>query len=67
MNLHTRRERLGVMIALALFAAGAVSTKTLGANLDETTAHWIKVSASEDGTFRVVNGRTAGVSTYQAR
>jgi beta-lactamase superfamily II metal-dependent hydrolase len=42
-------------------------SEDLIANLDETTAHWIKVSASEDGTFRVTNGRTAGVSTYRAR
>jgi hypothetical protein len=32
------------------------------ANLDETTAYWIKVSAREDGSFTVTNGRT-GVTT----
>jgi beta-lactamase superfamily II metal-dependent hydrolase len=37
------------------------------ANLDETTAHWIKVSASSDGAFRVTNGRTAEVRAYPAR
>jgi hypothetical protein len=28
------------------------------ANLDESTAHRIKLSANEDGSFRVMNGRT---------
>ena len=28
------------------------------ANLDDRTAHWIKVSADADGSFRVTNGRT---------
>ncbi|HEV7632718.1 MAG TPA: MBL fold metallo-hydrolase [Steroidobacteraceae bacterium] len=36
------------------------------ANLDEQTAHWIKVSASDDGTFRVTNGRTGAVVNYAA-
>jgi beta-lactamase superfamily II metal-dependent hydrolase len=34
------------------------------ANLDETTAHWIKVSATEEGSFTVVNGRTGASKTY---
>ena len=34
------------------------------ANLDETTAHWIKVSASEDGSFTVANGRTGASKNY---
>jgi beta-lactamase superfamily II metal-dependent hydrolase len=37
------------------------------ANLDETTAHWIKLSASEDGSFDVENGRTGIVRRYSAR
>jgi competence protein ComEC len=37
------------------------------ANLDETTAHWIKVSARDDGSFDVENGRTGFVKTYPAR
>jgi hypothetical protein len=37
------------------------------ANLDESTAHWIKLSASEDGSFRVMNGRTGDDKTYPAR
>jgi hypothetical protein len=36
------------------------------ANLDETTAHWIKLSASEDGSFAVANGRT-GISQHYGR
>jgi beta-lactamase superfamily II metal-dependent hydrolase len=35
------------------------------ANLDETTGHWIKVSANEDGTFSVTNGRTGATKTYR--
>jgi len=34
------------------------------ANLDESTAHWIKVSASEDGSFTVTNGRTGATQRY---
>jgi competence protein ComEC len=37
------------------------------ANLDGTTGHWIKVRASEDGTFSVTNGRTGQTKTYQPR
>ena len=36
------------------------------ANLDETTGHWIKVSANEDGSFRVTNGRTGTGKQYPA-
>ena len=37
------------------------------ANLDETTGHWIKASASEDGSFRVTNGRTGSARSYGPR
>ena len=37
------------------------------ANLDETTAHWIKVRASDDGSFVVTNGRTGASKSYGAR
>jgi hypothetical protein len=37
------------------------------ANLDDSTSYWIKVSASEDGTFTVTNGRTGQTKTYQPR
>jgi len=37
------------------------------ANLDTTTAHWIKVSASADGSFSVINGRTGATQRYAAR
>jgi beta-lactamase superfamily II metal-dependent hydrolase len=33
------------------------------ANLDETTSHWIKASAKDDGSFTVTNSRT-GVTRY---
>jgi competence protein ComEC len=34
------------------------------ANLDESTAHWIKLSAGEDGSFRITNGRTGESKAY---
>jgi beta-lactamase superfamily II metal-dependent hydrolase len=37
------------------------------ANLDTTTAHWIKVSANVDGSFGVTNGRTGETKRYGAR
>jgi len=37
------------------------------ANSDESTAYWIKLTANEDGSFRVVNGRTGDGKTYPAR
>ena len=37
------------------------------ANLDDTTAHWIKLSAKKDGSFTVTNGRTGATKSYAAR
>jgi len=37
------------------------------ANLDESSAHWIKLSVSEDGAFRVTNPRTGDYKNYPAR
>jgi beta-lactamase superfamily II metal-dependent hydrolase len=34
------------------------------ANLDESTAYWIKVSAREDGSLTVTNGRTGASKSY---
>jgi beta-lactamase superfamily II metal-dependent hydrolase len=34
------------------------------ANLDETTGHWIKVSAEDSGAFSVTNGRTQETRKY---
>jgi beta-lactamase superfamily II metal-dependent hydrolase len=34
------------------------------ANLDESTAHWIKVSAHDDGSFTVANARTGKTRSY---
>lgn len=36
-------------------------------NLDESTAHWLKVSARDDGSFTVTNGRTGVTKSYGAR
>ena len=37
------------------------------ANLDETTGHWIKVSAKKSGTFTVTNRRTGVTKAYDER
>jgi competence protein ComEC len=37
------------------------------ANLDETSSHWITLSAKEDGSFVVTNGRTGTSKRYAAR
>jgi competence protein ComEC len=37
------------------------------ANPDESTADWIKLSAHEDGSFRVLNGRTGEWKNYPSR
>jgi competence protein ComEC len=37
------------------------------ANLDESAAHWIKLTANEDGSFRVFNQRTAEWKDYGDR
>ncbi len=34
------------------------------ANLDERAAHWIKITANKDGSFRVLNQRTGGSKSY---
>ena len=37
------------------------------ANLDDSAAHWIKLVANEDGSFRVFNARTKQWKQYPAR
>jgi competence protein ComEC len=37
------------------------------ANLDESTAYWIKVTASDDGSFQVLNPRTHQLKRYPPR
>ena len=37
------------------------------ANLDDSSAYWIKVSAKEDGSFAVTNGRTGVTKNYPRR
>jgi beta-lactamase superfamily II metal-dependent hydrolase len=37
------------------------------ANLDERTGHWLKLTASTDGSFRVTNARTGATTPYPAR
>jgi beta-lactamase superfamily II metal-dependent hydrolase len=55
-QLHTSRQR-----GAQNFAAEQI------ANLDETTAHWIKLSANADGSFSVTNGRTGATKSYAPR
>jgi competence protein ComEC len=37
------------------------------ANLDENTSHWLKLTARQDGSFRVSNPRTGDSKTYAPR
>ena len=37
------------------------------ANLDESTAHWLKLSAKSDGSFTITNGRTGASKAYGPR
>ena len=37
------------------------------ANLDERTAHWIKLEAHADGSFDITNGRTGATTRYAPR
>jgi beta-lactamase superfamily II metal-dependent hydrolase len=37
------------------------------ANLSEATSHWIRIRASEDGSFGVTNGRTGATTRYPPR
>jgi competence protein ComEC len=37
------------------------------ANLDESTAYWLKLTAKADGSFEVINGRTGESKSYAAR
>ena len=37
------------------------------ANVDQSTAHWIKLVANEDGSFRVLNSRTGEWKRYPPR
>ena len=47
--------------------ADSNTTNDLIANVDETTAHAIKVSAQSDGSFTVANTRNGVTKTYKAR
>jgi competence protein ComEC len=47
--------------------AGHNAAETFIANMDETTSHGIKISASNDGSFTVTNGRNGYSKSYKAR
>lgn len=51
----------------AMKAGAANMPPPMIANLDESTAHHIKVSAQRDGSFTVTNGRTGETRAYKAR
>jgi hypothetical protein len=45
--------------------AGVVNFAADGiANLDETTGHWLKLIASDDGSFQMTNQRTGQTKKY---
>ena len=48
-------------------AGGENFTDDQVANLDERTAHWVKLSANDDGSFYVTNGRTGVAKHYASR
>jgi beta-lactamase superfamily II metal-dependent hydrolase len=48
-------------------SAGENSAEALIANLDESTAHWIKLSANAEGSFVVTNSRNGHTKTYHPR
>jgi competence protein ComEC len=48
-------------------STGENSAEALIANPDESTAHWIKLSADGDGSFVVTNGRNGHTKAYPAR
>ena len=48
-------------------AAGENMPPPMIANLDESAAHYLKVSAQRDGSFTVTNARTKQTKTYKAR
>ena len=49
-------------------AAGAANMPApMIANLDESSAHFIKISAQRDGSFTVTNSRTGQTKAYKAR
>ena len=37
------------------------------ANLDESAAHWLKLSANSDGSFQILNARTGATTKYPPR
>jgi competence protein ComEC len=51
----------------AVGAGAANMPAPMIANLDESGAHYIKVSAQRDGSFTVTNSRTNETRTYKAR
>lgn len=50
----------------AVDAGAANGPEAMIANLDESTAHYIKLSAQRDGAFTVTNSRTKETRTYKA-
>jgi competence protein ComEC len=52
---------------LSAAAADSNFAPTYAANLDEVTAHWIKLVANADGSFRVLNPRTGDSKLYPPR
>lgn len=48
-------------------AAAENTAEPLIANMDESTAHWIKLSVAGNGSFSVTNGRNGHSRTYNPR
>src|SRR5262249_1466106 len=66
--LHGISDLQGVWQLHLSAAAGALNfPPSYVANLDETTAHWIKLVAYADGRFSIFNPRTGLWRNYPAR
>ena len=64
--LRRARELKGAWQLHRSIHAGAINlAQSQIANLDETTWHWIKVSAQESGAFTVTNRRTGVTKAYK--
>lgn len=66
--LHTLPSLESVwQLHLSTAAGGSNYPAKYVANLDESTAHWIKLTANSDGSFRIFNQRTGERQSYAPR
>ena len=70
-NTYDALHRVGLEDVWQLHASEAAGEQNFPAeriaNLDETTGHWIKLTAHADGSFQIVNERTGMAKNYPAK